>query len=119
MSKLFAETFPTLKLNSTVKAQLHEVEVTNITVNSTKDRLKIYLRSTHLLTRKDIAFLEQAIKNQLFAKARIQIIIMESYELSKQYTPENLMNLYIDSFLFDLEKESVVEKYAAGSQLSF
>ena len=110
MSKPFAETFPTLKLNSGIKAQLQEVEVTNITVNSKKDRLKIYLRSSHLLTRKDIAFLEQAIKNQLFAKAQIQIIILESYELSEQYTPENLMNLYMDSFLFDLEKESVVEK---------
>ena len=35
---------------------------------------------------------------------------MEKFQLSGQYTPENLMNEYYDSFLMELDQRSVVER---------
>ena len=36
--------------------------------------------------------------------------VKEQYDLSEQYTPENLMNEYYDSFLMELDQRSVVER---------
>lgn len=49
-------------------------------------------------------------KQQLFARSHIQVDVREQYELSEQYTPENLMNEYYDSMLIELDQKSVVER---------
>ena len=44
----------------------------------------------------------------------------ERYELSEQYTPENLMNEYFDSLLLELNEKSVVERsMLQGSRYQF
>ena len=110
MSKVFADVFPTLKLNTDIQALLEGVEVTKVATNSTRDFIKVFIQSTHLIPKRYIYELEQAVKNQLFARNHIQIRVMESYILSEQYTPENLMNEYYESFLFELDQKSVVER---------
>lgn len=40
----------------------------------------------------------------------MQVEIREKYELSGQYTPENVMAEYLDSFLAELDTRSVVER---------
>ena len=66
--------------------------------------------STHLLQKKKIYELEYSIKHQLFDRSSIQVEILESYQLSGQYTPENLMNEYYESILLELEQRSAVER---------
>ena len=46
----------------------------------------------------------------MFARSLIRIEVQDQYELSEQYTPENLMELYWDSFLLELDDRSVVER---------
>ena len=53
--------------------------------------------------------METMIKEQLFGRNRIRIRIYEDYQLSGQYTPENLMNEYRESILLELKERSVVE----------
>ena len=54
--------------------------------------------------------MEHLIKNQLFGRSAVQVEIREKYELSGQYTPENVMAEYLDSFLAELDTRSVVER---------
>ena len=82
MSKVFADVFPTLKLNTDIQALLEGVEVTKVATNSTRDFIKVFIQSTHLIPKRYIYEMEQAVKNQLFARNRIQIRVIESYVLS-------------------------------------
>ena len=110
MGKDFFEVFPTLNLPEDVRFLLKDVRVTKIATNSTRDFIRIYLFSTHLLQKKKIYELEYSIKHQLFDRSSIQVEILESYQLSGQYTPENLMNEYYESILLELEQRSAVER---------
>lgn len=110
MGKDFFEVFPTLNLPEDVRFLLKDVWVTKVATNSTRDFIRIYLFSTHLLQKKKIYELEYSIKHQLFDRSSIQVEILESYQLSGQYTPENLMNEYYESILLELEQRSAVER---------
>ncbi len=110
MSKPFFEVFPTLQLNDENRLMLEGVEVTKVTTNSNRDYIKVYLYSRHLIQKKQIYETERMLKEQLFGKSRVQISIQEQYELSEQYTPENLMDEYYDSLLLELDQKSVVER---------
>ena len=109
-AKLFFDVFPTLKVEDSVRMLFLDVEVKKITTNSTRDFLHIYIFSRHLFRKHQIWQMEQKIKEQLFGTSMVNIHIEEEYSLSEQYTPENLMNEYFDSFLLELDQKSVVER---------
>lgn len=110
MTKKFFEVFPTLKVNTEFAALFQDVEVTKAATNTARDYLHIHLFSTHLIVKKQIYQMEKMIKEQLFGRNPIQIKIYESYKLSGQYTPENLMREYRESILLELKTRSVVEQ---------
>ena len=72
MGKDFFEVFPTLNLPEDVRFLLKDVRVTKVATNSTRDFIRIYLFSTHLLQKKKIYELEYSIKHQLFDRSSIQ-----------------------------------------------
>lgn len=110
MTKTFFEVFPTLKVNEEIRMMFEGVEVTKVASNSTRDFIRVYIFSRHLIQKKRIYEVETMIKEQLFARTKIRIEVREQYELSAQYTPENLMREYFDSLLLEAERKSVVEK---------
>ena len=110
MSKLFFDVFPTLKMPEEFKALLEDVHVEKVATNSMRTFIRVYLSSTHLILKHRIYETEQLIKMQLFSQSRIQVEIRESFELSGQYTPENIMQEYYESFLEELNRRSVVER---------
>ena len=109
MNKKFFDVFPTLKVNQEIRALFEDVEVTKVATNSDRSYLHVHLLSTHLIQKRHIYAVETAIKEQLFALNLIQIQMIESYQLSGQYTPENLLREYRESILMELKKRSVVE----------
>ncbi len=109
MTKTFFDVFPSLKLNDRMRTLFADVEVTRVSTNASRDYLHVHLSSTHLIEKKWIYVMETAIKEQLFGASPIQIKIVESYYLSEQYTPENLMKEYYESILLELKNHSVVE----------
>ncbi len=110
MSKTFFEVFPTLKVNEDIHMLFAGVEVTKVSTNSARDFIKVHIFSRHLIQKKRIYEVERMLKEQLFSNTRIRIAVLEQYELSGQYTPENLMNEYYDSILLEAEEKSVVER---------
>ncbi len=109
MSKAFREAFPTLKLEEELEGLLDTTEVTKISANHEHTHIRIYLRTKRLIFKKNIWKLEKAITEQIFQNRAIQVKIIESYELSEQYTPKSLIEVYKDSILDELNAYSVLE----------
>ncbi len=110
MSKPFFEVFPTLKVDDDLRRMFEGVEVTKVATNSDRDFIKVHLCCRHLLRKKCVYEIEQRLKEQLFGRSYIRVEVKEQYDLSEQYTPENLMDEYFDSFLLELDRRSVVER---------
>ena len=109
MSKPFKEAFPTLQLDEELDHLLETTEVTKISANHEHTHIRIYLRAKRLIFKKNIWKLEKAITEQIFQNRAIQVKIIESYELSEQYTPKSLIEVYKDSILDELNAYSVLE----------
>lgn len=109
MSKAFREAFPTLKLEEELEGLLDTTEVTKISANHEHTHIRIYLRAKRLIFKKNIWKLEKAITEQIFQNRAIQVKIIESYELSEQYSPKSLIEVYKDSILDELNAYSVLE----------
>ena len=110
MSKLFFEVFPELKVNQDMEKLLADVEVTKVSTNRQRDHLRVYLLSTRLIWKSNIFHLEGNIKKQLFPHHDVSVKIIEKYQLSGQYNPKKLMDVY---------KDSILEEFRAYSLLAY
>lgn len=70
MTKTFFEVFPTLKVNEEIRMMFEGVEVTKVASNSTRDFIRVYIFSRHLIQKKRIYEVETMIKEQLFARTK-------------------------------------------------
>ena len=109
MGKAFFEVFPTLKLNKSIHDIMKQTRVEKISATKRKDFLRVYLYSTRLILKEDIWEVERQIKEQLFPSANLTVKIYERFELSSQYTPEKLMDIYRESILAELKDYSHIE----------
>ncbi len=107
--KPFFEVFPTLEIKGMLHDKLEQAKVERVSATKQRDRLTVYLFSTRLILKEDIWAAEKEIKGQLFPHARMRVRIQERFELSSQYTPENLMDVYKDSIMAELREYSYVE----------
>ncbi len=106
MTKPFFEVFPTLKMENPLRDRLEQADVERVSATKARDTLHVYLHSTRLIVKEDIWAAESEIRRQLFPGHAMTIRIHERFELSSQYTPENLMELYRDSILAELQQYS-------------
>ena len=108
MTKKFFDVFPKLLIDGELHDLAENSTVTRVTLNREKTRLRVYLSSNQWIHKKNIYSLEEAIRNQFFSGMPMEVKIMENFELSRQYTPENFLQVYKESFLLELENYSVV-----------
>ena len=89
-----------------------------VATNTRRDFIKVHIVSTHLIQKQRIYEIEKMLKEQLFGKNYIQVQLVEQYDLSAQYTPENLMNEYLDSIYLELGNQKRRRaQYDAGGKL--
>ncbi len=105
----FLEVFPGLHMTEPMTELLEMVEVEKVSMTRDRSLLRVYLISSRLIHRKSIMDLEKGIRDQLFPGKRLQVKIFERYHLSKQYTPEKLLQVDKDSLLRELKHYSIVE----------
>ena len=103
------EVFPTLKLDKVIYDIIEQTSVEKISATKRKDYLRIYIHSNRLIMKSDIWQTEQSIKEQLFPNANMTIKIYERFDLSSQYNPEKLMDIYKESILTELKEYSYIE----------
>ena len=108
MEKKFFDVFPKLLIDGELKDYVEEAKVTRVTSNPSKTRLRVYLNSRQWIHKKNIYALERSIREQFFPGLPMEIKIIEDFQLSRQYTPENFWEVYRDSLLLELKEYSAV-----------
>ena len=109
MSKPFFEVFPALQLNADIHDIMEQTRVERVSATKRRDFLRVYLNSARLIQKADIRTTEEEIKKQLFPTANLTVKIYEKFELSSQYNPEKLMDIYKDSILEEFREYSHIQ----------
>lgn len=107
--KVFLDVFPRLKVETQLEKLLEQVIVRKVSINPQKDRLRVYIISGQWIHKKYIYYLEESIREQIFSGTRVQVKIIEKFQLSRQYTPENFLEVYRSSILMELKRYSILE----------
>jgi DNA polymerase-3 subunit alpha (Gram-positive type) len=101
--------FDTLTVTRELRELFEDTIVERVTASREQHEVKVYIVSTHLISREQVKRMEYQVSKQLFEGTSNRIYIIDRYELSAQYTPENLLNMYFDSFLEELRESSILE----------
>lgn len=107
MEREFQEVFPGVQVESGLAELLQSVVVQRVSLSRKKDLLRVYLQSRQWIHKRYIYQLEDLLKQQLFANVPMQVKIIERFQLSAQYTPENLLEVYRSSIQMELKRHSV------------
>lgn len=95
-------------MNQELSGLFQETIVEKIVMKQQEKELTVFIVSGHLISRRNIALAENAIKGHLFGNRGYQVHIRDRYQLSSRYTVRMLTEIYRDSFLFDVEAISHV-----------
>ena len=119
--KKFFEVFHTFRsADAQMHAMLQDAVITKVSTNRAHDVICIYLRFPMIVEKERIWALETQMKEALFPKVRIRLMIRESFMLSAQYTPEAFYQAYSGSIEAELKAGGQIEyQLYRGSQISF
>ncbi len=107
--KKFLEVFPYLKLEGRLHDLMSQVTVTRVASVKGRQFLRVYIRSSFLIAKRDIFEVEKILNQMLSAYGDSwQIKIYERFVLSSQYDAKTVMELYRDSILEELKAYSHV-----------
>ena len=104
--KKFFEVFENLKLKDDIKALFEDVTVVKVVANREHTKMRIYIESSRLIQKSAIYDVKKAIEDSLKTGKRVEVEIIEKYNLSSQYTREYLLEEY---------KESLAQEFAEKS----
>ena len=109
--KSLSEVFPNLDLEGDLDEYLKFARVKRIAMDRRRNVLHVYLDSTQWIQKKYIYELEKQIREKLFPRTEISVKVSEHFILSRQYTPERLLEVYKKSMLFELKQKDVLLSY--------
>lgn len=104
--KKFFEVFENLKLKDDIKALFEDVTVVKVVANREHTKMRIYIESSRLIQKSAIYDVKKAVEDSLKTGKRVEVEIIEKYNLSSQYTREYLLEEY---------KESLAQEFAEKS----
>ena len=108
IQKDFFDVFPNLKVKNELHELMEMVYVTKVSCNAAKTRIWVYIKSERWIHKKYILALEEQIKQQCFAGLAITVTVIERFQLSKQYTPQNFMEVYNASMEMELKNYNML-----------
>lgn len=109
MNMQFFEVFETLKVAKELQDMFEDTVIERVAASRINQEVKIYIMSTHLISRKLVKKMQYQIKKQLFADTTNEVRLYDRYELSAQYTPDKLMDAYYESLLEEMKDSSILE----------
>ncbi|MCR4907405.1 MAG: PolC-type DNA polymerase III [Lachnospiraceae bacterium] len=120
MTKPFYEVFPTVRLNERTRDLFGEVLVNRIAATRNKSRIHVYIESPNLISNEALRDVEHKLSGQLFPHAGVTFFLHETFHLSSQYTPENLLEVYKESLESEMrERSPLLYHLYRHSKLSF
>ena len=91
MSKPFFDVFPKLKVRKDLQDYFQDTQVERLAANRERTRLKVCLRSDHLIHKDRVFRMQKAMEEQLLGDRRVEGYMAGRYDLTAQYTPRALM----------------------------
>lgn len=120
MGKQFFEVFPKLKLDQKNQDLFEQTEIEKVTTTKSRELIRVTFLSRHLIQKENVLKVENEIKKQFFQDYTVRVKLYERFQLSGQYTPEKLIELYRDSILLELKNYSPVEyNIFKGADISY
>ena len=105
--KKFYDVFPEIRLEDEYSDIFGHVSVVKIVKDEKAERFVIHIEADRLIEKKWMYRAEEVLKEHLFgSRSRIKVCFKERYLLSDQYNLKNLMDVYFESFLLEIEGES-------------
>ena len=77
MSKLFFDVFPKLKVRKDLQEYFQDTQVERLAANRERTRLKVCLRSDHLIHKDRVFRMQRAMEEQLFGERRVEVYVEE------------------------------------------
>ena len=102
-NKKFKEVFPNLNIQDELRDLLDNVEITRVVSNKTHTKMRVYIQSSRLIEKSAIFALEDELAKSLHS-GKIKFEIVEKYDLSEQYTLENLLEVYKESLVDEMKQ---------------
>ncbi|MDO4307573.1 MAG: PolC-type DNA polymerase III [Eubacteriales bacterium] len=109
MEKEFFDVFPNIKVKAELSEWLDMVQVTKVSCNAAKTRIWVYIKSDRWIHKKYIFALEEQIERQCFPGLNVSVTVIERFYLSRQYTPENFLEIYRSSMELELRNYNMLE----------
>ncbi len=103
MNRDFFEAFPSLIVDDNLREWLEITTVTKVACNRERTKICVHILCDRWIHKKHIYELERLIKEQLFSEVEIEVKVIEKFRLSRQYTPQNLLEVYRSSMLLELK----------------
>ena len=108
--KPFKEVFQGIKLDKSIDMYFDDVNVTEVSLVKSSEKLYVHIESKHLIARQNIKKAEDSIRLFVFGEyTKNKVQIVERYMLSDQYDFKNLFRIYNDSLMEELKDKSLVE----------
>lgn len=108
MEKSFGDVFSSLELSQELASVTEDVTIFKMAGPKTGERVKIYIKSNHIITRKQLNELSLAIKKQILKKKDVEVIFVERYNLSSAYTVKSTLNEYKDSIIDEFKDNNEI-----------
>lgn len=105
---LFFDAFDKLDVKDDIRELFQTVDVKRVLMSKSTCSVKIFIESDHILTHQVRRKVEYELRAQLLGQAVRSVRLIESYQLSMQYTPEKIMPIYFESILSELREESIL-----------
>ena len=109
MAKAFFDVFPSLQLEGDLKEIIQETQVEKVSTTKKQDFIRIYLTSNVLIDKSFILKTEREIKRQFFKNEDLTVKIYEKFNLSAQYNPKTLMDIYQESIFGEIKEYDPIE----------
>ncbi len=107
--KEFLDVFPQLKVKKDLELLLKIVRIQKVAISPNRDILRVYIICNQWIHKQDIYYLEAAIWEQYFSNTNLKVKIIEKFELSRLYNPQNFLDVYKESILLELKEYSYLE----------
>ena len=107
MSNLFTEVFSELHMDEASRRLFASTDITKVSTNRSRDFLRVYLSSDHLIPKEAIRRLEQQMETELFSGS-MKVCIIEQFRLSDAYDLKSLFEAYWPSILSEIHQYSPV-----------
>jgi len=105
---LFFEAFDKLEVKEDIRELFQTVDVKRVLMSKSTCSVKIFIESDHVLSYQVRRKVEYELRIQLLGQSVRAVHLIESYQLSMQYTPEKIMPMYFESILSELREESIL-----------